>query len=228
MNQVELLLSALLILCGYFVVYQMAAANCRSRRILPVIAVMVLIIYSCFVGAMVLLYFYSGNDPIVIFGCLLLFALTGFFLLLQFCLKIRHQLQAGPLLLFFLYLAALLSVTLFVRVGSMRNDIQMEPFHQFKEAINTQNWEIVEHNIQNVILFIPMGVLIPLINQHYFQKFSYAFLAAMITSTCIETIQYLFQLGTCDIDDIIANTLGAVIGFLMARIYLWFFTKPEQ
>lgn len=222
MSQVELLLSALLIACGYFAAYQMTAANCRNRRILPVIAVVVLMIYACFVGVMVLLYFYSGNDPIVIFGCLLLFALAGFIALLRFCLKIRHQLQTGPLLLFFLYLAVLLTVTLFDRVGSIRDDIQMEPFHQLREALNTQNWEIVEHNVQNVILFVPMGILIPLINRHHFQKFSYAFFAGMIVSTCIETIQYLFRLGTCDIDDIIANTLGAVIGFLIARLYLHF------
>lgn len=221
MNQVELFLSALLIICGYFAVYQMTAANCRNRRILPIIAIVVLIIYACFVGAMVLLYFYSGNDPIVIFSSLLLFALAGFIVLLQFCLKIRHQLQPIPLVLFFLYLAALLSVTLFVRIGSVQTDIQMEPFHKFREAMNTQKWEILQHNYQNVILFIPMGVLIPLINRHYFQKFSYAFFAGMIVSACIETIQYLFQLGTCDIDDIIANTLGAVVGFLIARICLW-------
>lgn len=228
MNQVELLLSTLLIVSGYFVVYQITSANCRNRRILPIIAVVVLIIYACFVGAMVVLYFYSGNNPIVIFSCLLLVALMGFFALLRFCLKIRHQLKTGPLLLFFLYIAALLFVTLFVRVGSIRDDIQMEPFHQVKEALVTKNWESVEHNVQNVILFLPMGILIPLINRHHFQKFSYTFLAAMIVSTCIETTQYLFRIGTCDIDDIIANTLGAVCGFLFAWVYLRVFHTAQD
>lgn len=220
MNQVELLLSTLLIVCGYLTVYQMIAANCRNRRMLPAVAVVTLILYACFIGGVILLYFYSGNDPIVIFGSLLLFALFGLVLLLRSCFKIKDQLQPVPLALFLLYLAALLFVTLIVRVGSIRNDIQMEPFHQIKEALKTQNWEIVAHNYQNVLLFVPVGILIPLINRRHFGKFSASFLAAVILSTGIETVQYLFQLGTCDIDDIIANTLGAVIGFTAVRLYL--------
>lgn len=228
MNQVELLLFAILIVCGYLTVYQMIAANCRNRRILPAVAVVTLVLYACFVGGVILLYFYSGNDPFVVFGSLVLFALFGFITLLRFCLKIRHQLQPVPLVLFLLYLAALLAVTLLVRVGTVRNDIQMEPLHQIKQAISTQNWGIVEHNYQNVILFIPLGILIPFINPHYFRKFSYSVLAAVILSTTIEATQYLFQLGTCDIDDIIANTLGAVIGFAAARICLSFIHNRDK
>lgn len=228
MNQVELLLFAILIVCGYLTVYQMIAASCRNRRILPAVAVVTLVLYTCFVGGVILLYFYSGNDPFVVFGSLVLFALFGFITLLRFCLKIRHQLQPMPLVLFLLYLAALLAVTLLMRIGTVRNDIQMEPFHQIKEALNTQNWKIAEHNYQNVILFIPMGFLIPFINPHHFRRFSYSFLIAVMISTFIETTQYLFQLGTCDIDDIIANTFGAIIGFAAARICLSFIHNRDK
>lgn len=37
-------------------------------------------------------------------------------------------------------------------------------------------------------------------------------LISLVTSISIEFAQYIFNLGWCEVDDVISNTLGAVIG----------------
>lgn len=64
--------------------------------------------------------------------------------------------------------------------------------------------------LQNILFFVPFGFLFPL------KKWKQVLLASIFTSTVIETSQYIFNLGWCEIDDVISNTTGAVIGF-----YLW-------
>ncbi len=36
---------------------------------------------------------------------------------------------------------------------------------------------------------------------------------ALMTSAIIEITQYIFNLGWCELDDVISNTAGALIGF---------------
>mgnify|MGYP002244698125 FL=1 len=41
---------------------------------------------------------------------------------------------------------------------------------------------------------------------------------AMILSFFIELAQFIFNLGWCELDDVISNTFGAFIGVLLYRI----------
>ena len=43
-------------------------------------------------------------------------------------------------------------------------------------------------------------------------------LYGLITSALIEIIQYVFALGSSDIDDLTLNTLGTIIGYLLYKI----------
>ena len=63
--------------------------------------------------------------------------------------------------------------------------------------------------IANIALFIPMGVLLPMV----FKKLKWwqADLIGFGASTIIELIQPIFG-RTADLDDIITNTLGTIIG----------------
>ena len=61
--------------------------------------------------------------------------------------------------------------------------------------------------IQNVLFFIPFGFLFP------WKKWKPVFMTALMTSAIIEATQYIFNLGWCELDDVISNTAGALIGF---------------
>lgn len=38
-------------------------------------------------------------------------------------------------------------------------------------------------------------------------------MSALMTSAIIEATQYIFNLGWCELDDVISNTAGALVGF---------------
>ena len=69
----------------------------------------------------------------------------------------------------------------------------------------------------NVILFIPFAFM--LLALFRITKLNTIVLAALLVSTFIEITQYFFQIGLADIDDIILNTLGAIIGFYLYKLF---------
>ena len=62
-------------------------------------------------------------------------------------------------------------------------------------------------NINNILVFIPFGALFP------GKRWRALLLTVVLFSVGIEVIQYTFNLGWCEIDDVICNVLGAAIGF---------------
>lgn len=76
--------------------------------------------------------------------------------------------------------------------------------------------EFAFQNILNVIMFLPFGLLLPC----GCRKNSYwkIILSGLIFSLGIETIQLFFVGRLADINDILANTLGTVIGCGLHRI----------
>ena len=61
--------------------------------------------------------------------------------------------------------------------------------------------------IQNILFFIPYGFLFP-----WKDNWKRVFVTALVLSVFIELSQYIFNLGWCEVDDVISNTLGAMIG----------------
>ncbi len=75
------------------------------------------------------------------------------------------------------------------------------------------NADIVIKNIGiNILLFIPMGMAVPILFQKS-NKFWKVTLICFITTALVETIQYIFNLGSFDVDDIILNTVGGICGY---------------
>jgi Glycopeptide antibiotics resistance protein len=69
----------------------------------------------------------------------------------------------------------------------------------------------------NVLGFIPLGLIFPIINK----KARNFFFIAMISfefSLLIETVQLVFKVGSFDVDDLILNTLGGMLGYLLFYI----------
>jgi len=69
----------------------------------------------------------------------------------------------------------------------------------------------------NVLVFIPFGMLIPFTkksNKRWWNATLYGFLL----STFIELFQLITRFGEFDIDDILLNTVGALLGFLVFKV----------
>ncbi len=69
----------------------------------------------------------------------------------------------------------------------------------------------------NAVLFVPLGILVPLIYKKM-DKLKYIFGTGLGFSMLIEISQLLNNRRT-DIDDLILNTVGAIIGFALYKIF---------
>jgi len=64
-------------------------------------------------------------------------------------------------------------------------------------------------NINNILVFIPFGLLFPQ------KQLRLLILTALVFSSTIEIVQFAGNLGWCEIDDVICNTLGSVLGWFL-------------
>lgn len=76
----------------------------------------------------------------------------------------------------------------------------------------------IENIIGNILLFLPMGLYLNVIADR--NRLSLAII--ILTSILVEVIQYLFNVGVLDIDDIILNSIG---GFMGIKTYNFLLTK---
>ncbi|MFC9916182.1 VanZ family protein [Streptomyces sp. NPDC127197] len=119
------------------------------------------------------------------------------------------------------YAAAVLSITVFpitVTWGKYANQTPWYSQINFAPLIT-----IDATAIPNVIMFIPLGVLLPLISQ--VNRVRRATAVSALVSLCIEATQLLcyvlFNNGrSCDINDVLVNTLGGMIGYVVVRAML--------
>ncbi len=82
------------------------------------------------------------------------------------------------------------------------------------DIFNSPN-EYIRNTMLNVILFIPMGVLLPVIWEKYHSVKKTVFMGFAI-SVIIELLQ-IFTFRLTDIDDLITNTLGTFLGYYCGK-----------
>ena len=66
----------------------------------------------------------------------------------------------------------------------------------------------------NVFLFVPLELSMPYILPRKLHPIIWTMVFAFLLSVSIEYLQYRYGLGRCEVDDVIMNTAGAVIGSL--------------
>lgn len=99
-------------------------------------------------------------------------------------------------------------------------DAMTAEFEEMKERINlipfSQRIDVIGY-LLNIVMFVPFGFLVPLIWKEM-GKLSHILTTGFALSLLIELSQLFSYRGT-DVDDLILNTLGAVVGFLVYRVW---------
>ncbi|HBI03399.1 MAG TPA: hypothetical protein DDY49_05150 [Paenibacillaceae bacterium] len=136
---------------------------------------------------------------------------------------------------FYIYLIALISITFFPipidkAIINDYNNIGLHysnnfiPFESIYKILSTNTVEVSAKQILgNLILLLPFGFYLPLIfkNGCSFWK---AIILGLTFSVIIELIQFLisafinFTYRITDVDDIILNTTGCILGFLVYKL----------
>lgn len=116
------------------------------------------------------------------------------------------------------YLVFLLGGTILNRDASKKFHMELMPFWSYYEAIVKKDIEMALQILGNVLVFIPFGILLPEVWGRM-RNMRYIILVATGASFTLELVQLTFKLGLFEFDDVFHNTLGAVIGYGLWRIW---------
>ncbi len=214
----QLVLVAILLLCGYFFLFQAVAKRAASRSAIPVLAVVLLLVYLLIALPLVLIISQMGGMSFTFLALLILAAFIGLVAFLAFLFKNFRQINKGMLLLFLLYLLMTGYFTIFSRRGRVQTEIMLK-FDSIEEAVRRHSLQPLQHLWLNVAMFVPLGMLFPAICPQHLNKLSCVLPLGMLLTTLIETTQLILRIGQCDLEDLVANTAGACLGLLLYRLY---------
>ena len=91
---------------------------------------------------------------------------------------------------------------------------EIRRFWEYREQLG---WFAVFTNIfGNVLIFMPFGFFLPMASRYrsFFSAVCYSF----ALSACVESFQLVSRLGSLDVDDLLLNTLGGALGYLVFMI----------
>ena len=111
------------------------------------------------------------------------------------------------------------------RLGGMgASGFSFHIFRSWREAWNNYSVTGWLNVLLNIAMMIPYGIFVPMLFKRCNQWIS-MLLIACITALSIESIQYMAGNGIFDIDDLLTNTLGSMIGYHMLRAVTSIFQK---
>ena len=131
-----------------------------------------------------------------------------------------------------MYVAGALYCTLFSRVPGSGLVVELRPFMSFVRLFDKPGELAGEVTgffawfmrsapsgsgiILNILLFVPLGFMLPVRCRKLTGR--QVILIGCIFSVAIELIQYVLEMGYCETDDVIHNTLGTVMGVWMWHV----------
>ena len=108
--------------------------------------------------------------------------------------------------------ALVIAMTVVFRESGAESRIQLVPFRSYWDfGENSYFLECFATNVLNVALFVPVGFFAGI----GFRRIGWMKVAqwGCMLSIVIEILQFVFHKGYCEVDDVIHNTLGCLIGY---------------
>ena len=127
-------------------------------------------------------------------------------------------------LMFFLYIIFLVYFLIFSewygRSGEMSdyhyNLVLFKEIQRFWNYREQLGWIAAANLLGNVAIFVPFGFFMPLASRYrsFFLTVIYSFGFSFV----IETFQLITRVGTFDVDDLLLNTIGGILGYIFFAI----------
>ncbi|MBP1988856.1 VanZ family protein [Paenibacillus eucommiae] len=140
-------------------------------------------------------------------------------------------------LMFVIYLFVLLRIILFKGAplyhlfggaGLGIRSLNLIPFASIVDMLldATLDWmRLAQNLLGNIVLFMPLGVFLALL---YKKALKSVLLCGLGLSLLLEIIQFVFILGSSDVDDIILNAAGTAAGLYLYRLMERYFQHRIQ
>lgn len=131
----------------------------------------------------------------------------------------RRHLSAEKAVLYvllFFYIITVYVVTVLSREQTSKYLVNLHPFMSWKKAFSGHMFS-VRLVIENIFLLVPVGIMVPLLSRKkpYFLK---TVALGFLISLFIESSQYIMRTGLFELDDLINNTIGVLIGCCMVSV----------
>lgn len=94
--------------------------------------------------------------------------------------------------------------------------VNMEPFVHLAEYDNRKH--MILNLIGNIGMFIPSGIILPIIYKKL-NSFGKIVLTGFLMSLAIEILQLPFAVRTSDVDDLLLNTAGVNLGYVIYSMF---------
>lgn len=135
--------------------------------------------------------------------------------------KNKRKIQLISWVVFIIYLVLMVYFLFFSeRMGRIPGSYyryNLIPFTEIKRYLHYRDkigsFNVLLNLLGNVVCFIPFGFVIPILTPK--QTWVRMFLLSLLASVLVELLQLISMLGSCDVDDIILNTFGGMIGYFL-------------
>ena len=151
---------------------------------------------------------YEGILSIFSLGLVLFIAWKGF----------KTGLRYSAILLLVEYVFLLFCSTVIFRATGETRQYDFHPFWSYSRP------DLLVENIMNVVVFIPVGLLLGIA----FKQMTWwkALLLGCSISVTIESLQFFLMRGFSEVDDVMHNTLGCLLGYgIMTILRIIFNTR---
>lgn len=92
---------------------------------------------------------------------------------------------------------------------------EIRRFIVYRRVVGIQSFFL--NIVGNIMGFMPCGFFLPVISRRSRRWFN-TVLLSFLFSLSIETVQLVFKVGSFDVDDMILNTLGGILGYILYKI----------
>ena len=144
----------------------------------------------------------------------------------------KHSSFATILLLIVgtIYLCVLFYITLGSRELGSRDAVRLIPFSSIIKDNGSLNLFAFVLMMLNIILFVPYGFLRTCLQGKSSSRWSFVivFFESLFLSTMIEVIQRITKLGYFELEDIICNTVGGIMGWIMASVMIYVYRRYQE
>ena len=138
-----------------------------------------------------------------------------------------NKVQCIAAILLSLYIVVLLYFTVVGRYSHEEYGYEIQFFTSYRWFFRHNEEQMLRQLLINLVMLIPVGFLLPIII-NVKHKYLITMALSLLLTVFIETMQLIMKCGAFEIDDIINNFVGAVIGMLIYMLLNRIIQKREK
>ncbi len=175
-------------------------------------------------------YRHAGSKRLLLF-LITLVVLYAWFIISVYIWKQQHLPQMLVQSSFFVYVFMVLTLTgyfiLFRELSAHGWWQNMQVRIRREDHVNLTAFKIFKiyepsdrQIVGNLIMLFPLGIYLPLLNKRL-NNFFLFLLVSLVVACSIELFQLATKFRSADVDDVILNATGAVVGFIVFKFIQW-------